>query len=251
MELSFEIIVLGLFLMSLLYSSVGHGGASGYLAILSLSIYANEGDLWLKQYAWALNIIVAGVAFLNYKKEGFHNFNLSWPFLITSIPFTLYASSLKLEGGNYDFLLSLFLIFAAWKLVKNKNIKKESEGNIPKLYLSLIIGGVIGLVCGLVGIGGGVLLSPILVIKGWAKPKTAAATSAVFIWFNSAAGILGSTVSNHLVSLDNIVPFAIAVLLGGYIGSKYGSENAQQNSIRYVLCAVLLIAASKRILEIF
>ena len=78
MELSFEIIVLGLFLMSLLYSSVGHGGASGYLAILSLSIYANEGDLWLKQYAWALNIIVAGVAFLNYKKEGFENVSILW-----------------------------------------------------------------------------------------------------------------------------------------------------------------------------
>lgn len=251
MELGFEIIVLGLFLMAVLYSSVGHGGASGYLAILSLSIYANEGDLWLKQHAWILNIIVAGVAFFNYKKEGFHDFNLSWPFLITSIPFTLYASSLKIEGNSYDLLLSLFLIFAAWKLINNKNSEKESEVTIPKISHSLIIGGLIGLVCGLVGIGGGVLLSPILVIKGWANPKTAAATSAVFIWFNSAAGILGSSVSNHLVSLDNIVPFAIAVLLGAYIGSKYGSKSAQQKSVRYILSAVLLIAASKRIFEIF
>ena len=115
MELGFEIIVLGLFLMAVLYSSVGHGGASGYLAILSLSIYANEGDLWLKQHAWILNIIVAGVAFFNYKKEGFHDFNLSWPFLITSIPFTLYASSLKIT------LIQLSQNPTPYQLLKQEN----------------------------------------------------------------------------------------------------------------------------------
>tara|TARA_B100001250_G_scaffold153937_2_gene132314 strand:- start:9929 stop:10684 length:756 start_codon:yes stop_codon:yes gene_type:complete len=250
MQLEFGIVVFGLFLMSLLYSSVGHGGASGYLAILSLSIYANEGDLWLKQYAWLLNLIVAGIAFLNYKKEGFHNFGLSWPFLVTSIPFTFFASSLKISNGGYNLLLSLFLIFAAWKLILGKKRDTESSVATPKLSHALLIGGLIGLICGFVGIGGGILLSPILIINGWAKPKTAAATSAVFIWFNSVAGILGSSISNHLVALDNITPFALAVLLGGFVGSKYGSENAPQNSIRYLLSAVLLIAASKRIFEI-
>ena len=109
MELGFEIIVLGLFLMAVLYSSVGHGGASGYLAILSFSIYANEGDLWLKQQDWILKIIVAGIAFFNYRKEGFHDFNLSWPFLITSIPFTLYASSLKIEDVSAANLVKIYL----------------------------------------------------------------------------------------------------------------------------------------------
>jgi uncharacterized membrane protein YfcA len=235
--------------MSLLYSTVGHGGASGYLAILSLSIYANEGDLWLKQYAWFLNLIVAGIAFFNYRKEGFHNFNLTWPFLVTSIPFTFFASSLKISNNEYNLLLSLFLIFAAWKLLVNK---KENVEDIKTLKLTngLLIGAIIGLTCGLVGIGGGVLLSPILIINGWAKPKTAAATSAIFIWLNSLTGIIGSSISQQLVDLGNIAPFAMAVLLGGFIGSKYGSKKAPQNSVKYLLSAVLIIAASKRIVEI-
>jgi len=235
--------------MALLYSAVGHGGASGYLAILSLSVYANEGDLWLKQYAWFLNLIVAGIAFFNYRKEGFHDRDLTWPFLITSIPFTFFASSLKIGDGGYNLLLSLFLIFAAWKLLMGKKINVESIKTL-KVSNALLIGGIIGLTCGLVGIGGGILLSPILIINGWAKPKTAAATSAIFIWLNSLAGIVGSSISQHLVDLGNIAPFVLAVLLGGFIGSKYGSKNAPQNSIKYLLSAVLLIAASKRILEI-
>lgn len=235
--------------MALLYSTVGHGGASGYLAILSLSVYANEGDLWLKQYAWFLNLIVAGVAFFNYRKEGFHNFDLTWPFLVTSIPFTFFASSLKISNDEYNLLLSLFLIFAAWKLLIDK---KESVEDIRALKVTnaLLIGAIIGLTCGLVGIGGGILLSPILIINGWAKPKTAAATSAIFIWLNSFTGIIGSSISQQLVDLGNIAPFAMAVLLGGFIGSKYGSKNAPQSFVKYLLSAVLFIAASKRIIEI-
>ncbi|MAS01063.1 MAG: hypothetical protein CMA42_02715 [Euryarchaeota archaeon] len=249
MQIEFEIVVFGLFLMALLYSAVGHGGASGYLAILSLSVYANEGDLWLKQYAWFLNLIVAGIAFFNYRKEGFHNRDLTWPFLVTSIPFTFFASSLKIGDEGYNLLLSLFLIYAAWKLLMGKKMN-VAENKTLKVSNALLIGGIIGLTCGLVGIGGGILLSPILIINGWAKPKTAAATSAIFIWLNSLAGIIGSSISQHLVDLGNITPFVLAVLLGGFIGSKYGSKNAPQNSIKYLLSAVLLIAASKRILEI-
>jgi uncharacterized membrane protein YfcA len=235
--------------MALLYSSVGHGGASGYLAILSLSVYANEGDLWLKQYAWFLNLIVAGIAFFNYRKEGFHNLNLTWPFLITSVPFTFFSSSLKIGNEEYNLLLSSFLIFAAWKLLVDK---KENVKDIEPLNVSnaLLIGAIIGLTCGLVGIGGGVLLSPLLIINGWAKPKTAAATSAIFIWLNSLTGIIGSSMSQQLVDLGNIAPFALAVILGGFIGSKYGSKTAPQSSVKYLLSAVLFVAASKRIIEI-
>lgn len=249
MQIEFEIVIFGLFLMALLYSSVGHGGASGYLAILSLSVYANEGDLWLKQYAWFLNLIVAGIAFFNYRKEGFHNLNLTWPFLITSVPFTFFSSSLKIGNEEYNLLLSLFLIFAAWKLLTDK--KENIEDIMPlKVSYALLIGAIIGLTCGLVGIGGGVLLSPLLIINGWAKPKTAAATSAIFIWLNSLTGIIGSSMSQQLVDLGNIAPFALAVILGGFIGSKYGSKTAPQSSVKYLLSAVLIVAASKRIIEI-
>ena len=132
MQIEFEIVVFGLFLMALLYSTVGHGGASGYLAILSLSVYANEGDLWLKQYAWFLNLIVAGIAFFNYRKEGFHNFDLTWPFLVTSIPFTFFASSLKISNDEYNLLLSLFLIFAAWKLLIDKRENNRTNNTKEK-----------------------------------------------------------------------------------------------------------------------
>jgi uncharacterized membrane protein YfcA len=143
----------------------------------------------------------------------------------------------------------LFLIYAAWKLLMGKKIN-VAENKTLKVSNALLIGAIIGLTCGLVGIGGGILLSPILIINGWAKPKTAAATSAIFIWLNSLTGIIGSSISQQLVDLGNIAPFAMAVLLGGFIGSKYGSKKAPQNSVKYLLSAVLIIAASKRIVEI-
>mgnify|MGYP001209702672 FL=1 len=249
MEIEFLSICLGLFLISILYSSVGHGGASGYLAILSLSVYGSMGNGWLKQYAWCLNLVVAAIAFYHYYKAGYFNKKLSLPFIIGSIPFAILGGFLRIDGVIYDSLLSITLIWAAYKLYQTKKDDLEIINEIPNLKISIPTGAVIGFASGIIGVGGGIFLSPILLLKKWADPKTVAATSALFIWVNSFGGLFGAGISNQLnLDLKILLPFILVVLFGGYLGSKYGSK-LNNSTIKLLLIIVLLIAALKRILE--
>ena len=244
-----EFLILSLlFLIALLYSSVGHGGASGYLAILSLTIYAEYDSGWLKQHAWALNLVVAAIAFYHYKKAGFFDIKLTFPFILASIPFAIIGGYMKVDGVFYDTLLSITLVWAAYKLLQVKEEDSTTVFQAPSLRYAAPLGGGIGLMSGVIGVGGGIFLSPILLLKKWADPKTAAATAALFIWVNSIAGLVGAGISGQLViQMDILFPFVIAVLLGGFIGAKYGSENAHQSLIRKLLIVVLIIASLKRI----
>ena len=244
-----EFLILSLlFLIALLYSSVGHGGASGYLAILSLTIYAEYDSGWLKQHAWALNLVVAAIAFYHYKKAGFFDLKLTFPFILASIPFAIIGGYMKVDGVFYDTLLSITLVWAAYKLLQVKEEDSTTVFQAPSLRYAAPIGGGIGLMSGVIGVGGGLFLSPILLLKKWADPKTAAATAALFIWVNSRAGLVGAGISGQLViQMEILLPFVIAVLLGGFIGAKYGSENAHQSLIRKLLIVVLIIASLKRI----
>ena len=251
MDWSQILILLGLFLISILYSSVGHGGASGYLAVLSLSTYANMESGWLKQHAWCLNLVVAAIAFYHYYKAGYHVKKLTIPFIIASIPFAIIGGYLEVNGGIYDILLSITLMWAAYRLYQTKNDDVRKKFTEPDLKIALPIGGGVGLISGVVGVGGGIFLSPIILLKKWADPKTVAATSALFIWVNSAAGLFGAGISNQLqIDFEILLPFILVVLIGGYIGSKFGSL-AHQSSIRLVLVGVLIIAAGKRLIELF
>jgi hypothetical protein len=250
-ELEFVFILFGLLVVSGLYSSVGHGGASGYLAILSLSTYGSMESGWLKQHAWCLNLIVAAIAFFHYHRAGHHIPKLTWPFIFASIPFAIFGGYLIVNGVIYDTLLSIVLIWAAFRLLKVENDVQNESLNIPSRSVALPIGGGIGFVSGIIGVGGGIFLSPIMLLNRWASPKNVAATSAIFIWVNSAAGITGAGISGQLmVDLGALIPFGIVVLIGGFLGSKYGAEFAPQTKIRNLLVVVLLIAAIKRIVEI-
>ena len=191
MEIEFFSICLGLFFISVLYSSVGHGGASGYLAILSLSVYGNMESSWLKQYAWCLNLVVAAIAFYHYYRGGYYDKKLTLPFIIGSIPFAILGGFLRIDGVIYDSLLSITLIWAAYKLYQIR-IDLEVENSIPDLKISISSGAGIGFFSGIIGVGGGIFLSPIILLKKWANPKTVAATSALFIWVNSMAGLFGA-----------------------------------------------------------
>jgi len=245
-------VCIGLFIISILYSSVGHGGASGYLALLSLTTYGEMQSAWLKQHVWVLNLVVAGLAFIHYSKAGHHSRSKTFPFLLASIPFAFIGGYLRVDGTLYDTLLSITLLYAAIRLLSANKEFDPSQITDPKKAQAYSFGAGIGLFSGIIGVGGGIFLSPILLLKRWASPKTAAATAALFIWVNSAAGLLGAAASSQLVlETSTLFPFIIAVLLGGLIGSRYGSLHAQQSTVRNLLVAVLLLASLKRISELF
>tara|TARA_B100000902_G_scaffold280495_1_gene266324 strand:- start:11 stop:769 length:759 start_codon:yes stop_codon:yes gene_type:complete len=245
------LISIALLTVATMYSSVGHGGASGYLAILSLTSFALMEDDWLKQHAWSLNLIVAGLAFYRFKKAGHHIPSLSVPFILGGFPMAFVGGFLQVNEGVYDSLLSVVLILAGLRLVFSMD--EGEHGSFQWSFLGCVaVGALIGLISGVVGIGGGVLLSPLLIILHVGRPKEVAATSALFIWINSAGGMIGSTVAEGiLLDLDTLFPFSLAVLIGGVLGSRYGSSMASERGVRVILSAVLLIAASKRILLAF
>lgn len=243
-------ILVGLFVIATLYSSVGHGGASGYLAILSLTIYASEDPLWLKQHAWSLNLVVAGIAFFMYRKNEYFNYKIAFPLIIASLPAAFFGGYLKVDNQIYDTLLSLTLMFAAWKLYSVKTpIDDGLIAHIPEKKWLFLMGVIIGLLSGIIGVGGGIFLSPLLLLFKWSDVKTTAGISALFIWVNSASGLVGSSLSGEFVlDFDIFLPFTLAVVTGGLIGSKLGAERFNQNVVKYLLVTVLIIASVRQII---
>ena len=252
MVISSFIILFALFVIAVLYSSVGHGGASGYLAVLSLTVYASQDYSWLKQHAWSLNLLVAGLAFWAYSRAGFFNSKLALSFMIASVPAAIFGGLLRVDNGVYDTLLSITLILAAWRLLVIRNDDSdEIFVKIPPVHIAVVVGFGIGFLSGIIGIGGGIFLSPIILLFGWADAKTTAGITAAFIWVNSAAGLIGNTISGQLeIEFGVMLPFAFAVIIGGLIGSRVGSKVFSQRVVRKMLVSVLLLAAIKRILDI-
>jgi len=245
-------VLFGLMLMAILYSSIGHGGASGYLVVLSLTSFGMMESVWLKQNVWCLNLVVSSIAFYHYRNSGFHDWRLTLPFIVSSVPMVLIGSYMRVDGAVYDILLSFVLLFAAWRLVESSVPNGVDSFEVPGFRQDVhLIGGGIGFASGVVGLGGGVFLSPAIILKKWGTPKATAATAAVFVWVNSAAGLLGSSISNGLgVELDSLAPFALAVLIGGFIGSRYGASIASERHVRTFLVVVLVVASARRILGV-
>ena len=174
-------------IVSFLYSSVGHGGASGYLALMALFSFAPE---TMKPTALLLNLFVAGISFYYYYREGFFNKRLFIVFAITSIPLAYLGGTFEIEATIYKKILAFLLMFAILKML-NVFGKENDTIKSVKLWQGLAIGAIIGFFSGLIGIGGGIILTPIILLLHWGNMKEAAAVSALFIWVNSAAGLLG------------------------------------------------------------
>ena len=243
------LILAGLFFVAALYSSVGHGGGSGYLAILSLTSYGSAEAVWLKQYAWSLNLIVAGLAFWHYYKAGHHDWSRSLPFIVASVPLAALGGYMSVGGNVYDLLLSVVLVVAAWRLFVGKWEAEQVE--LPGRTKTVAVGGSIGLASGVVGIGGGIFLSPVMMLNNWATAKQTAATAALFIWLNSLAGLVGVGLSGRVgLDLNLLGSFGVVVMLGGMLGSRYGSKISSQDGIRGLLVLVLCAAAARRLLGV-
>jgi uncharacterized membrane protein YfcA len=227
-------------LVSFLYASVGHGGASGYLALMAL--FAFPPDM-MKPTALLLNLFVAGIAFISFYRAGYFKKSLFLSFALGSIPFAYLGGSISADPDLYKKILGLVLIIAVLRMIAQ--LKSAPGENRPIPFLAGVsIGAGIGFFSGLIGIGGGIILTPVLVLLRWASVKEAAAVSALFIWVNSASGFIGQWHSGVELSLSMLPMIALA-LLGGLLGSHYGSLKWQSKILRYVLAGVLSLASVK------
>jgi len=241
----FDIEYLWLFLIILpivafLYASVGHGGASGYLALMALFSFAPE---TMKPTALLLNLFVAAIAFYHYYKAGHFNKKLFLSFALASIPLAFLGGMIEVDASIYKKILSVLLIFAILKML-NVFGKESDFIRGVKLWQGLLVGGIIGFFSGLIGIGGGIILTPIILLLHWGKMKEAAAVSALFIWVNSASGLVGQFTSGVTLSSQSFVLVVVA-LVGGFFGSYYGSKKFDNKLLRYMLAFVLIIASVK------
>jgi len=229
---------------ALLYSSVGHGGASGYLAAMALFNLAPE---VMKPTALVLNLFVAGLGTVRYARAGCFSWAIFWPFAVVSIPFAFLGGMWTLPAATYKIILGLVLLFAAWRLAVRQSAHAPATLKPIFLPAALGLGAAIGLLSGLTGIGGGIFLSPLLLLLGWAEVRKTAGVSATFILVNSAAGLLGHWES--VKSLPHqILWWAPAALLGGIIGSELGSHRLTPMTMRRMLAVVLVVAGLKMLL---
>jgi len=226
--------------ISFLYASVGHGGASGYLALMALFSITPE---LMRPTALLLNLFVAAIAFYYYYKEGYFNKKLFFYFAIASVPMSFLGGFIEVDATIYKKVLAVFLIFAVLKMLNVFGKESIKIKNI-KLGQGLLVGGAIGFFSGLIGIGGGVILSPIILLFHWGKMKQAAAVSALFIWVNSAAGLIGQISSGVRIDIQSFGLVVIA-LVGGFFGAYFGSKKINNQNLRYLLAIVLVLASIK------
>ena len=236
-----DILFLGLvFLMALLYSSVGHGGASGYLALMALFSFSPE---LMRPSALVLNIFVSSIALFSYARNGHFRFKLLLPFIITSVPFAFIGGMIKVDPRIYKIILGIFLIIAVARMLyrpKNQN----NDLNYVNKYAAYIIGTILGFLSGLIGIGGGIILSPIIILLKWGTMKETAAVSAAFILVNSVSGLTGQF-SQGIKLAPEIGYMLTAAILGGFLGSYLGSYKITDRALKYALSVVLIFASYK------
>lgn len=239
------LIALLLFIIAFLYSSVGHGGASGYLAVLGAFGYD---ILSLRFSALILNVFVSSVSFANFIRQGFFNLRIFLFLAAGSVPMAFLGAKVLVDKVWYFRILAVCLILAAWRLSGFFSINFNTE--IPKKYnywLFIVIGAMIGFISGLIGIGGGILLSPVLLLLKITDTKTCSGISALFIFVNSAAGIFGGYQAGfEIISFQPM--WLIAAVVGGFMGGYWGSNLAKPVLLRRILAGVLIIASVKMIL---
>lgn len=278
--------ILLFFVVAFLYSAVGHGGASGYLALMSIWHLAPE---HMKPVALILNLVVSGIAFIQFYRQGHFLWRLFLPIAALSIPMAYLGGFTPLKDDVYQLGLGVFLVISVVLLNVNLrggiSLKNDDEQGVLKsetlhssrgfVWVAAILGGGIGYVSGLLGIGGGILLSPVLLLLGWTQQKQTAAMGAAFIFVNSMSGLVGfvqqhplwdsaaekmSGVADQAITGGSVLgvywlsvlmivgALIVPVMMGGVVGSWYGSKKFSHRGMKRILSVVLLIAAIKLLL---
>lgn len=234
-------------LAALLYSSVGHAGASGYLAAMAFLSVSPE---VMRPTALVLNVLVASIATYRFARAGHFSWSLLWPFAIGSVPLAFIGGAIQVPGHWYKTLVGVVLLLAAFRLVKERVASPTSERSVVRqvpIPLAIAAGAMIGLLSGLTGTGGGIFLSPLLLFSGWAETRETGGVSAAFILANSMAGLAGNLTT--VDALPSALPlWALAAVLGGLLGSELGARRVATQTFRQLLAVVLIVAGSKLIL---
>jgi uncharacterized membrane protein YfcA len=231
-----------LFVLAFLYASVGHGGASGYLALMA--IFSMAPDV-MKPTALFLNLFVSLTAFIQFYRGGYFKWRIFLPLALASIPFAFFGGMVTIDPIVYKKTLGILLLIPIFRFLFFPNIKVEQirENNI---LLSVMLGSSIGYISGLIGIGGGIILSPILLLFRWADQKQTAAISALFIFVNSLSG-LGGQMSKGITFTSDMASYTVVAFVGGLCGAYLGALKFNQNVLKMLLAVVLLIASYKLI----
>lgn len=237
----FIVLIAGVFVIAVLYSSVGHAGASGYIAVMSLLSMA---PAVIKPTALSLNILVASIATWQFYRAGHFSWKLFWPFAVLAVPFAFAGGHLNLPAHLFKVVLGLVLLYSALRFFVHS--KQTIQIHQPPRAQALASGAAIGFLSGLTGTGGGIFLTPLLLFMGWADAKRAAAVSALFVLMNSISGLAGNLAATKSLP-PFIIPLLIAAALGGSVGSYFGSRRMQSDVIKKLLALVLLIAGFKLI----
>ena len=225
-----------------LYTSVGHAGASAYIALMALFGIAPG---VMRPTALALNILVAGFTSFRYLVAGLFRWRTLWPFLIGAVPFAFLGGSVQLPGAIYRPLVGGILLISGARLLWPRELKFNRDPSDPPIWVGVVCGVAIGFLSGLTGTGGGIFLSPILLFLGWSDTRSASGIAAVFILCNSVAGLLGNVAIVKSLPAD-LWLYAIAVTLGAIVGTSFGVR-WQPSLILKALGAVLVIAGLKLI----
>lgn len=240
MDASFFILVPAFALVAVLYSSVGHGGASGYIAVMAL---AGLLPAEIKPLALCLNIAVSLVAAVQFFRAGHFVKSLFLPFALGAFPLSFLGGYLQLSTPVFNALMGLVLVYTSVRFFLPDFLPRAPQQ--PPFILATALGSGIGFLSGLVGVGGGIFLTPLLLWMGWADSKKAAAVSAPFIFLNSAFALSGLFLKQPAAVSFDVVWFVLVVLVGGYIGSSFGSRVFSMTLVRRLLSVVLCVAGAK------
>lgn len=234
-------------IVATLYSSVGHAGATGYLAVMAI---AGMSPALMKPTALTLNIIVASIATFKYYKRGAFSWQIFLPLVLASFPFAYLGGRITLPSEYYKPLVGLFLLYAAWRAFATS--KNSPTYTIKPVSWPILIacGAGLGFLSGLTGVGGGVFLSPLMLMMHWAPLRVISGIAAAFILVNSLSGLVG-LLSKGILIAPGLPWWAITVLIGGFFGAEYGSGRFKPETIQRLLAITLLIAGIKLSSSIF
>ena len=241
MDLTYLLFLTFLAIVAFLYSSVGHGGASGYLAVMAIMGIAPS---LMKSSALLMNLAVSLFSFFGFYRAGFFKWKLFWPFALSSIPMAYVGGTITLSDAIYKKILAICILISIARLLYQFRNEETDNREIP-IWAGLTAGGVIGLLSGMIGIGGGIILSPLMLLMKWSKLKETAAVSALFIFVNSLSGLYGQISKGGFQIPENLQWAILATILGGLFGSYFGSQKFNLPTLRYMLALGLVIACAK------